>query len=151
MVELMLKWTVIVNLCDPPSKADNARFTTVPFKLCLNKYQLNKYVCFCFHLWFLCKRELCISCLWETTNILSEFDTFSTLILHILIRLRFQRYRCKSGIGIFVCRVTWNYTYWPFNARSLIFSICWTVDPEILNPNLPSVLIYTMILRSKVY
>ena len=78
---------------------------------------------------------------------LSLFDFY---IPH-LIRLRFQGNRNKLGIGIFVCNVTWNYTYWPFNPRSLIFSICWTVDPEILNPNLPSVLIYTMILRSKVY
>ena len=36
----------------------------------------------------------------------------------IFIRLRFQGYRCKSGIVIFAFRVTWNYAYSPYKLCS---------------------------------
>ena len=59
--------------------------------------------CFFFHLRFLCKRNLRIPCLLKATE-----------KLFFLIRLRFQGYRCKSGIAIFAWTVTWVYAYSPF-------------------------------------
>ena len=56
-----------------------------------------------FHLRFLCKRNLRIPCLLKATE-----------KLFFLIRLRFQGYRCKSGIAIFAWTVTWVYAYSPF-------------------------------------
>ena len=43
-------------------------------------------------------------------------------LLHFdLVKVWFQRYRCESGIAIFVWRVNWNYAYSPFNQEKLSF------------------------------
>ena len=57
-------------------------------------------------------------CLYEAMEKLSELNTFwvkkTTVFFTFLIRLKFQGYRCKSNIDIFVLSVTWNYAYSPF-------------------------------------
>ena len=57
-----IKGTVNVISSDPPCKDDNARFTTVPLKLCLIKYEsvINVYVSLTclFHMRFLGKNHL---------------------------------------------------------------------------------------------
>ena len=45
----------------------------------------------------------------------------STVYFTILINLRFQGYRCKSGIAIFKWRVTWNYAYSSLKSQVLGF------------------------------
>ena len=47
---------------------------------------------------------------------LAEINIFRDrkISVYLLIRLRFQGYRCKSGIVIFALRVTWNYAYSPY-------------------------------------
>ena len=35
----------------------------------------------------------------------------TTLSVTFLMKLRFQSYLCQSGVHIFTCRLTWNYTY----------------------------------------
>jgi len=37
---------------------------------------------------------------------------------HFEIRERFQGYRCESGFAILAWRVSWNYTYSPFNKKT---------------------------------
>ena len=93
-----------------------------PGQLCLIKYELdiNVFVSLnCLYLfavslrkwfaYFLLKRSN-----WETRRINIFSSHVNDDIFHILIRLKSQRYPCKSGIAIFAQRVTWNYAYSPF-------------------------------------
>ena len=65
-----------------------------------------------------------ISCLYKRLEKLSEINTsesekwsFSSTFL---IRVWFQGYRCKAGVEISACRVTWNYGYSPFKLILLL-------------------------------
>ena len=87
-VELMLKWTAIVNVCDPPSNADNAKFKTAyPSSFVRSSINFSAKV-------------NCAFLVYKKQRIyyqgLSLFDFY---IPH-LIRLRFQGNRNKLGIGI---------------------------------------------------
>ena len=77
-----------------------------------------------FDFWFLWKSDLRISCLYKRLVKLSEINTsesekwsFSSTFF---IRVWFQGYRCKPGVEIFACRVTWNYGYSPFKLILLL-------------------------------
>ena len=91
-----------------------------PEKLCLIKYKIYiSVICFCiFHLWVLCESDMRISCKKQAMEKLAEVITFrvreTTVSSTVLIRLKFQWYRCKSDIALFAWRFTWNYAYWHY-------------------------------------
>ena len=90
-------------------KDGSARFTTVSLKAMSD---LIRYRFFCFLKLFI---FICGYFRVRTTTVASTF----------FIRLRFQGYRCESGIAIFAWRVTYNYAY------SLFMSECYiTMNPE---------------------
>ena len=105
------------------------------YNRCLNRYEI-KYPCFCFFKpIFFSFRFLTYKKQWRNYK---KNDAIS----RILIRIRFKRYCCKSGIAIFTWRATWNYTYirqktyldWLFEIgqkRRSIESMLW---PYFLSP-----------------
>ena len=48
----------------------------------------------------------------------------TTISSTFLIRLRFQWYRCESGIAIFAWRVAWNYANSPFKSSIFLLMGC---------------------------
>ena len=117
-----------------------------PEKLCLIKYEA-WFQCFCFSKLFIfifgfSAKVTCAFLAYRKERVLTQKNDD---IFQILIRLRFQGYRVKSGIGIFAWRVTWNYAYSPFK-----FSLtCLVCSSEISQDFcfLPFLFIYCFILQ----
>ena len=121
----LVKWTISVISSDPPCKDGNEPGPPIYlWKLFLIKYDLDIHVFLSlnvyFYLRFLCESDLrnahflFIRSNEETPNDDGIFDIF--------IRLRFQGYRCESGIAIFAWRVIWDYAYSPFNTTGNVAS-----------------------------
>ena len=119
-----IKGTVLLISGDPLCKDGNARFTTVPSKALSDQVWI-RYQCFCFFNLFI---VIC-GFLWlahfllirnngeihRNKHSLSQKNNvfFSTF----LFSLKFQGYRCKSGIAILAWRVAKNYAYSPWKKR----------------------------------
>jgi len=101
--------------------------------LSITMYELQFHVLFLktvyFHLWFLCKIDLRISCKYKF-NWIKLFFSFrkTTLSSTFMIRLCFQGYRCKSDIVIFAWMVTPPLSYFE---KNVLFSLEYFNDPSI--------------------
>ena len=97
-------------------------------KLCLIKYEIDisEYPCFCFFILFIFNSGISVKVHFSSSYLekFKEIHSFwvrkTMLSSTFLIRLRLPGYRCKSGIAIFACKVTGNYAYSPFKAKSFI-------------------------------
>ena len=84
------KGTVSIISSDPPWKDDKVGI---------------KFSCFFFY------KPFSFNCCFLLIRSYGEIIKKTTLFSSFFIRIRFHRYRCKSGIAIFTWRATWNYTY----------------------------------------
>ena len=114
---------VSVSLSNSVCKDGNVRFTTVPLKLCLVKYELYFHVFISLNCYFHCGFTAKITFIvrknkWRNCQSKNFYSQKNDGIFHIFIISRFQGYRCKSGIVI-SWRVTWHYAYSPFNLQSI--------------------------------
>ena len=61
-----------------------------------------------------------------------ELDITVNIIKNLLF-LRFQGYRCKSGIAIFAWRITWKFGYSPFKIWLIEYVTFYVREISLLN------------------
>ena len=95
-----LKGTVSIISSDPPCKYDNAQFTAVPLRGLSDIKYINQILKFIVLKTIYFHREFSTKVTLENILELNTFRTRKTTITStFLIKLRFQWYRCESGIA----------------------------------------------------